>query len=226
MTVQDASFSEFDLTGVHRGQGNALTGKTILKPALLSILALLAMAALATQFLLPGPDARAAEGKAESLVVGSVGNFTLFNRPKPVPTATFRDGEGREMALSAFRGKVVLVNLWATWCLPCRLEMGSLDRLAAELGGKDFAVVAISMDRGGKADVERFFKEIHIKNLGLYIDDTTKSAKAYGAHGLPVSFVLNRDGLEVGRLIGPAEWDSPEALALIRHFIQAPVTPS
>jgi thiol-disulfide isomerase/thioredoxin len=213
----------FDSNG---GQGEALTGKTILKPVLISILAVLAVAALATQFLLPGPNARAAEGKAESLVIGSVGNFTLFNRPKPVPTATFRDGAGREMDLSAFRGKVVLVNLWATWRLPCRLEMGSLDRLQAELGTKDFAVVAISMDRGGKADVERFFKEIQIKNLDLYIDDTTKSAKAYGAHGLPVSFVINRDGLEVGRLIGPAEWDTGEAVALIRHFIQPAATSS
>lgn len=188
--------------------------------AALSILALAVAAALGQALLRTSFEgASAAAEKPASLAVGSISNFTLFVQPKPVPRAQFKDAAGRAIDLTAFRGKVVLVNLWATWCLPCRLEMGSLDRLQAELGGADFAVVAISLDREGPGAVERFFKEIGIKNLALYIDDTTKAGREFGARGLPVSFLLNREGMEVGRLIGPAEWDTKEAVTLMRNFM-------
>ena len=158
------------------------------------------------------------------LAVGQMRNFTLFTPPRPVAEAPFKDGAGREMNLSAFRGKVVLVNLWATWCAPCRAEMPAIDRLQGELGGPDFAVVAISQDRAGRDKAQAFLDELGMKHLKLYIDDTMRSARQFGATGLPVTFILDRQGREVGRLIGPAEWDSPEALRLIRHFID-PETP-
>lgn len=160
-----------------------------------------------------------AAGAAPNLAVGQMRNFTLFTPPRPVAAAAFKDGAGREMDLSAFRGRVVLVNLWATWCAPCRAEMPGIDRLQGEMGGPDFAVVAISQDRAGADKAQAFLDELGLKNLKLYIDDTMRSARQFGATGLPVTFLLDRQGREVGRLIGPAEWDSPEAIRLIRHFI-------
>jgi thiol-disulfide isomerase/thioredoxin len=159
--------------------------------------------------------------KAGQLAVGQMKNFTFFTPPRPVPPATFMNGAGQSLDLSAFRDSVVLVNLWATWCVPCRKEMPSLDRVQAALGGADFAVVAISVDRAGAEKAQAFLDDLGVKHLKLYIDSTMKSARAFGVTGLPVSFLVDRDGQEVGRLIGEAEWDSPEAQRLIRAVIAA-----
>jgi thiol-disulfide isomerase/thioredoxin len=156
---------------------------------------------------------------AQGLAVGQMKNLTLFTPPRPVADAAFKDGAGRELNLAAFRGRVVLVNLWATWCVPCRAEMPSIDRLQGALGGSDFTVVAISQDRAGAAKAQAFLDELGIKHLKLYIDDSMRSARQFGATGLPVTFILDRQGREVGRLIGPAEWDTPEAMRVIRHFV-------
>jgi thiol-disulfide isomerase/thioredoxin len=121
--------------------------------------------------------------------------------------------------LSDFAGRVVLLNLWATWCAPCVREMPTLDRLQAELGGPDFEVVALSSDRAGAAAVEPFFRTHGLSRLGVYLDPQGEATRALGTRGLPTTVLIDREGREVGRLEGVAEWDSPEAKALIRAYI-------
>jgi thiol-disulfide isomerase/thioredoxin len=140
--------------------------------------------------------------------------------PKPVPELTFLDGEGGEVTLAEFRGKVVVLNLWATWCAPCRREMPSLDRLQAELGDRGLAVIALSLDRGDVAKVREFFDELEIANLAIYRDPDARASRELDALGLPTTIVIDRAGQEVGRLLGPAEWDGADALALLRTLVE------
>ncbi|MBI1774441.1 MAG: TlpA family protein disulfide reductase [Proteobacteria bacterium] len=148
----------------------------------------------------------------------------LHEIPQPVPAIRFTDGEGHGLGLEDFRGKVVLLNLWATWCVPCRQEMPTLDRLQTKLGGPDFEVVALSIDRAGMDPVRRFYAEIGIVKLALYLDSSGKAARDLGVYGLPTSLLIGRDGTELGRLIGQSEWDSAEIVALIARAIAAPAT--
>jgi thiol-disulfide isomerase/thioredoxin len=142
-------------------------------------------------------------------------SFAIHEAPQPVPEISFQNGDGQPRTLADFAGKVVLLNIWATWCLPCRTEMPTLDRLQAELGGPDFEVVALSVDRKGPDAVRKFFDEIDVKHLALNIDTSNKAMFALGAVGLPLTLLIDREGKEIGRLIGPAEWDSPEMVAFI-----------
>ena len=164
--------------------------------------------------LLPIPNDAAA-----SMARGQMVNFTLSTEAKPAPEVNFTDGEANPLTLADFRGKVVLVNLWATWCGPCIREMPTLDRLQAELGSADFEVVAIAQDRKGLEVVTPFVRDHGLEQLRVYIDSSSQATRAFGALGLPTSVLIDRAGNEIGRLIGPAEWDSPEAFALIRYFI-------
>jgi thiol-disulfide isomerase/thioredoxin len=144
---------------------------------------------------------------------------TLLEEPRPLPTVSFVDGTGRAMTLADFRGKVVLLNVWATWCGPCREEMPTLDRLQAELGDPDFQVVPLSIDRAGLKVVRDFYDEVGLKHLGIYVDSSGKASRDLGAVGLPTTLLLDREGRELGRLVGPAEWDSPEVVAFIRGHL-------
>ena len=146
-------------------------------------------------------------------------NFVWHESPQPLPALTFEDSEGMSLGLADFRGKVVLLNIWATWCGPCRKEMPTLDRLQSRLGGRDFQVVALSVDRGGTEDVEEFYREVGVKNLAIYLDSSADAAGALGIFGIPTTLLIDREGREIGRLVGPAEWDSPEALALIEPVL-------
>jgi thiol-disulfide isomerase/thioredoxin len=139
--------------------------------------------------------------------------------PKPMPAITFADGEGREIALADMKGKVLLVNLWATWCAPCKVEMPSLNRLSAKLGGPNFAVVPISFDWSGPDKPRAFLTEAKLEALPLYMDVKKDLMQKFGAPGLPLSVLIDREGREVARLAGTAEWDSAEAEALIREVI-------
>jgi thiol-disulfide isomerase/thioredoxin len=146
-------------------------------------------------------------------------NLVIHETPQPVPEISFQDGSGQPRTLADYAGKVVLLNVWATWCAPCRKEMPTLDRLQAELGGPEFEVVALSMDRKGPDVVTKFFGEIGVKHLALNIDTSSQAMFALEAVGLPLTLLIDREGREIGRLIGPAEWDSPEMMALIRDRI-------
>ncbi len=161
-----------------------------------------------------------ADPAQSELSVGQMQNFTFFDAPKPMPEVSFIDSDGRELGLGDFRGKFVLVNLWATWCGPCRREMPSLDRLQARLSGSDFTVLALSQDRKGVAIVEKFLAQIGTWNLAIYVDSSARSARRLGAIGLPTTVLLDRQGQIIGRLIGSAEWDSDEAARLIKSVIQ------
>ena len=141
--------------------------------------------------------------------------------PKPVPELTFFDADGEEVRLADFQGEVVVLNLWATWCAPCRREMPSLDRLQAAYGGDGLEVVALSLDSGDVAKIREFFEELEISSLAIYQDPKARAGRELGAPGLPTTIVIDRTGQEVGRLLGPAEWDSPEALAVIEPLLGA-----
>ncbi|TIO10791.1 TlpA disulfide reductase family protein [Mesorhizobium sp.] len=147
--------------------------------------------------------------------------LAVHETPVPVPELSFEDGDGRPRSLADFSGKVVLLNIWATWCTPCRKEMPTLDRLQAKLGGPDFEVVALSVDRAGPEIVKKFFTEIGIEHLALNIDTSSKAMFTIGTVGLPATLLIDRDGKEISRLIGPAEWDAPDMVDFIRGRIAA-----
>ena len=142
--------------------------------------------------------------------------FIIYETPAPVPAVAFIEADGRPRSITDFKGKVVLLNIWATWCVSCREEMPTLDRLQAKLGGADFEVVALSIDRAGAEAVRSFYDEFRIERLALYIDDSGKANRTLGIFGLPTTLLIDRNGQEIGRLIGPAVWDSPEMIAFIQ----------
>lgn len=146
-------------------------------------------------------------------------NFILHDVPKKLPLIRFRNGVGRSQTLADFQGKVVLLNIWATWCGPCRREMPTLDRLQGELGGSHFEVVALSIDRGGPDVVRKFFKEIGVRNLALYNDSSSRVSTALKILGLPATLLVGGQGRELGRLIGPAEWNTQEMVAFFKSII-------
>jgi thiol-disulfide isomerase/thioredoxin len=146
--------------------------------------------------------------------------FTWHDSPKPVPNLTFENGDGARRSLGDFRGKVVLLNIWATWCGPRRREMPTLDRLQAKLGGPDFEVVALSIDRAGIPVVKKFYEELGLKALRIYVDKTSRTTQELGVVGLPTTLLLDRSGHDLGRLIGPAEWDSPAMIDVFRQHLE------
>lgn len=141
--------------------------------------------------------------------------FIIHAMPQPVPVLSFVNSDGQELSLVAF-----LLNTWATWCLPCREEMPALERLEERLGGPEFQLVALSIDRDGLPKVKSFYEEIGLKSLGMYVDTSSKASYALGAVGIPTTLLINPEGLEVGRLVGPAEWDSSHLIEIIQQQLQ------
>ncbi|MCV9960308.1 TlpA family protein disulfide reductase [Pararhizobium sp. BT-229] len=179
---------------------------------LLLLLVVLGFAGLAGMFMLRVPVGPALEGTPKG--------FALSDVPRPVPDVRFTDGEGRPRALADFRGKVVLLNVWATWCLPCREEMPTLDRLQATLGGGGFEVVALSVDRQGVEAVKAFYSEIGVRNLAVHVDDSGQALSALAAVGLPTTILIDAEGRDLGRLMGPVEWDAKDMVALLKPIIE------
>jgi thiol-disulfide isomerase/thioredoxin len=161
----------------------------------------------------PAPAAGEGAGPGRSELAA----FVFRKEPEVLPEIKFQDADGRERSLTDWRGKVVLLNLWATWCLPCRKEMPALDRLQASLGSDQFQVVAISVDRTGLAGAKKFLEETKTPNLAVYADPTARLASSLRAAGLPATLLIDKEGREIGRLLGPAEWDGEAA----RHLIQS-----
>ena len=169
-----------------------------------------------------GAQTPVAAGQAPPLLGAFGDNFTLFDPPVPAPPETFAALDGAPVRLADFRGRVVLLNFWATWCAPCVREMPSLDRLQAALEDRGLAVLAVSIDRGGATVIRPFAKRLGLERLGLYHDDKGALFKALGVTGLPTTFLIDRRGQIVGAYPGPAEWDVPEARALIEHYLNRP----
>ncbi|GAB4236537.1 MAG: hypothetical protein Tsb0032_41530 [Kiloniellaceae bacterium] len=130
--------------------------------------------------------------------------------------------EGGTVSFAELAGRVVLVNFWATWCAPCVREMPSLERLHNALEDEGFTVLAVSQDRGGAGVVAPFLARLDLQHLPVYLDPKGKLARAFALKGLPTSFVIDRNGRVVAGLVGPAEWDSPEALDFMRHYLRQP----
>lgn len=150
---------------------------------------------------------------------GWMEQFTLNTPRPPVPDTPITDGDDRPAKLADFRGRLTLVNFWATWCAPCVRELPSLDRLQASFDAKKFRVVAINEDRGGAAVAKPFLEKLGLNRLALYIDTRLALAQALGLRGMPTSYLIDRSGRVIGALTGPAEWDSPEAKALVGYYV-------
>ncbi|WP_148863308.1 TlpA family protein disulfide reductase [Marinobacter fonticola] len=154
-------------------------------------------------------------------VPASVGpqDFLIWETPRNLPELAFEDAKGEPLTLADFHGKVVLLNIWATWCAPCREEMPTLDSLQAQLGGEQFEVVALSIDHAGRGAVEKFYREIGISHLRMYIDPSTLATSTLGIEGVPTTLLIDHEGREIGRLVGATEWDSPAIVNFINRTI-------
>ena len=145
--------------------------------------------------------------------------MALNDTPQELLSPPFVDEAGHKLTLADFHGKIVLLNVWATWCIPCRTEMPTLAALQAQLGSDQFQVVVLSIDAGGFPVIRRFFKEIGITHLKPYLADSLRSFAALAVIGLPTTILIDRQGREIGRLVGPAEWNSPESIAFFQKII-------
>lgn len=200
------------------------------RPLLLGGLAVgLAVAGAALYGTLSGPgnsaagECRAAQPVAERLAPlarGEVAALNVEKAPAPLPNLTFNSPEGKPLTLADFRGRTVLLNLWATWCAPCRAEMPALDKLQGELGAKDFEVVAVNIDTRNLDKPRRWLEEAGVTRLAYYADPQAKvfqDLREVGkAVGMPTTFLLDPNGCELARLSGPAEWGSADAIAFVR----------
>jgi thiol-disulfide isomerase/thioredoxin len=153
------------------------------------------------------------------------GEFSLLNPPRPAPELAFTARDGTPKRLADFRGRVVLVNLWATWCGPCVEEMPSLDRLQAQFGDA-LAVLAISEDRPGESVVAPFLAKHKIGHLAVYLDVRNDAIKAFGVQGLPTSFLIGRDGRIIAMLEGAAQWDEPAMIARLKPYLETSKPPT
>jgi thiol-disulfide isomerase/thioredoxin len=147
-----------------------------------------------------------------------LGEFIPASPLLPAPAVSFVDLAGNTVSLSEFTGKIVLVNLWATWCEPCLREMPSLERVQSRLGDK-IAVVAISEDRGGGKTVDPFIAKLGLKSVKIYLDPKSAMERAFKVQGLPTSFLIDRKGRVLGRVEGAAEWDAPKLLEILKSFL-------
>ena len=147
---------------------------------------------------------------------GEMIKFVFKREPEALGDIAFVDGTGAAKTLADFKGRVVLLNVWATWCVPCRKEMPALDRLQKDLGSDKFEVVALSVDRGGVEASRKFLNSISVSSLKLYVDPTAKMSSPLKIIGMPTTLLINADGKEVGRLTGEAAWDSDDAKKLIK----------
>jgi thiol-disulfide isomerase/thioredoxin len=165
-------------------------------------------------------------GAIAPLAHGEVAALTVAHTPFRVPDIAFKDAAGHVRTLADWRGRTVLLNLWATWCVPCRREMPALDTLESDLGGKDFEVVAVDIDTRDPEKPLAFLKDVGVNHLAYYSDQSAKvfqDLKMAGkAFGMPTTLIVDRSGCEIGEMAGPAEWSSADAIKLVRAVISSP----
>ncbi|HET7848641.1 MAG TPA: TlpA disulfide reductase family protein [Pseudolabrys sp.] len=170
-----------------------------------------------------GPAVNLAQ-KVAPLARGEVAAVNLDKSPLKLPDVTFEDGSGAKHSLDQWHGRTVLLNLWATWCVPCRKEMPALDALEQRLGGPDFQVVAVNIDTRNLDKPKAFLKEVGVHNLGYYADPNAtifQDLKEIGrAFGMPTTVLVDPLGCEIGSIAGPAEWASDDAIKLIKAVLK------
>jgi thiol-disulfide isomerase/thioredoxin len=164
-------------------------------------------------------NAGAAETAIEALRDGDMRKLNIHSEPVAAAGTAFTGEDGSEMTLADYGGKVVVLNFWATWCAPCREEMPTLSALQAAMGGEDFEVVTVATGRNDPVAMEQFFAEIGVDNLPLHRDPQQKLARDMGVLGLPITVILDREGLEIARLQGDADWSSESAMAIVAAFV-------
>jgi len=172
------------------------------------------------------PECRPAVALAKKiapLATGEVAAVNIAKSPFKVPDLAFQNRDGKPVTLADFHGRTVLLNLWATWCVPCRREAPTLDKLEGELGSPDFQVVAINIDTGNPQRAKAFFKTIGVKNLTYYADPSAeafqKLKEAGRAIGMPTTMLVDPNGCEIGTVAGAADWASNDAVKLIKAVI-------
>ncbi|MDE0849896.1 TlpA disulfide reductase family protein [Yoonia sp.] len=151
----------------------------------------------------------------EALREGDMRKLNFHSDPRPASNQPFTGEDGNEMTLAAYEGQITVVNFWATWCAPCRAEMPHLSDLQTQLGSDDLSVVTIATGRNPRPAMERFFDEISVDNLPLHADPRSTLARNMGVLGLPITVILDRDGQEIARLQGDADWSSESAIAIL-----------
>ena len=165
------------------------------------------------------PAADQTTARLDPLIHGEVAGFGLDHPARPAPDLTFNGPDGRSTTLAALKGRTVLVNLWATWCVPCRKEMPALNALQGKLGGPAFEVVAVNVDTARLDRPQAFLKDNAIDKLAFYADPTADVLQVLKGQGellgLPTTLLIDKHGCELGRIAGPADWASPEAEAMI-----------
>ena len=150
-----------------------------------------------------------------------VPSMKMLADPRPLPPLDIRDAEGKPVSFDRFRGKVVLLNLWATWCGPCRTEMPTLDRLQAKLGGPQLEVVALSTDTGGAKAVREFYDSLELQSLAVYTEGEGNTLTALGVPGIPTTLLIDAEGREIGRFVGAADWESETFLQMVRSYFRS-----
>jgi thiol-disulfide isomerase/thioredoxin len=172
------------------------------------------------------PSCAAAKSVADRirpLVKGEIAGVLVSDKQQALPNLAFRSPDGKPMTLSDLRGRMVLLNLWATWCAPCRKEMPALDKLQAELGGADFEVVAVNIDQRNLERPRTFLQEVNVTRLAQYADPSARIFQQLRAVdravGMPTTLLIDKEGCELAYLAGPAEWASDEAKAFIRSAL-------
>ncbi|CAN0546454.1 unnamed protein product [Laminaria digitata] len=159
-------------------------------------------------------------------IEGQVQNYEAFPEPIETSDVTVLTKDGGKTTLEQFKGKFVVLNFWATWCGPCIRELPSLERLDAALPDDKAQVVLVSQDRGGFKQTERFLNKLNVNFPDNFVDERLKFSRSIGVVSLPTTILIAPDGKEVGRLVGTAEWDSPEALALVNWYLDQDVKAS
>lgn len=148
----------------------------------------------------------------------------LREESRPAPAVSFTDVEGKPHSFTDFAGQGLVVNFWATWCPPCVAEMPALDRLHAMVARDGIEVLALSNDRGGRAQVEPFYQRTNLRHMAIWLDPRGATGRALAVRVLPTTILIDRRGLEVARLMGEAEWDQPEVVAAIRRLTRTPAS--
>lgn len=154
---------------------------------------------------------------------GDMKKLVVHSQPKAVPETPFNGEDGTNMTLADYKGKITVVNFWATWCAPCRHEMPMLSDLQTELGSEDFEVVTIATGRNAPPAMKKFFDEINVDNLPLHADPRMNLSRQMGVLGLPVTVIVDRSGQEIARLQGDADWSSDSAKSILKALIEAGV---